>query len=393
MQFYLNPVSICYEDNDYIYFLLNSSDQIKIQKATTNKIYIEKLYRSGDVLEKIELFFGTDTTVSLIKNKTITTNKYETLSMYSRTQGYHTTFNNNTSISSLPYKTLLILGAGALGTHVLWSSLSYGINKIIIVDYDVVDESNLNRQLYYSREDIGKSKIKTLAQKSLVKNENQIIHFESIKISEQKDLQKITNKYQDIDLIVKAIDTPSNILEIINKEAVVRKIPFISGGFNQNYLVIDHIYIPDKTTCLNCRNTSDIPMYGKKITNIGATTPEMPQLLAGYMIKYITDIMTNNVLNIKYNEYIAYDLNIQQIYKQEHKLENKVCSVCKMNNIINKPDEKSIFNVKSVTMVVIWYLCVLAISSILPPAFSIYISVALIVLISIISGIGKATLF
>jgi molybdopterin/thiamine biosynthesis adenylyltransferase len=51
------------------------------------------------------------------------------------------------------------LGIGGLGSVVLMNVLRLGVKKTIIVDYDVVDTHNLNRQIMYSLEDVGKSKI------------------------------------------------------------------------------------------------------------------------------------------------------------------------------------------------------------------------------------------
>ena len=51
------------------------------------------------------------------------------------------------------------MGVGGLGSVVMIALLRMGLNKIIIVDYDVVDNHNMNRQLMYSVKDIGKNKI------------------------------------------------------------------------------------------------------------------------------------------------------------------------------------------------------------------------------------------
>lgn len=56
---------------------------------------------------------------------------------------------------------MLILGVGGLGSSVLMNVLRLGIKKAIIVDYDVVDIHNLNRQIMFSIDDIGKSKVES----------------------------------------------------------------------------------------------------------------------------------------------------------------------------------------------------------------------------------------
>ena len=54
---------------------------------------------------------------------------------------------------------VMIAGAGGLGTHQAQQLLRMGINKIYLYDNDVVEMSNLNRQLFYGKDDIGKNKV------------------------------------------------------------------------------------------------------------------------------------------------------------------------------------------------------------------------------------------
>jgi len=60
---------------------------------------------------------------------------------------------------------VLVIGAGGLGSPVLFYLAAAGIGTIGIVDYDCVDESNLQRQIIHSTSDIGKMKIDSAAEK------------------------------------------------------------------------------------------------------------------------------------------------------------------------------------------------------------------------------------
>jgi len=67
----------------------------------------------------------------------------------------------------LKKSSVLVVGAGGLGSPVLLYLAAAGVGRIGIVEFDVVDESNLQRQVLYTTEDVGKSKAQ-LAKKRLM---------------------------------------------------------------------------------------------------------------------------------------------------------------------------------------------------------------------------------
>lgn len=69
--------------------------------------------------------------------------------------------------TKLKQSKVLVVGAGGLGSPVLLYLAAAGVGKIGIVDFDVVDLSNLHRQVLYQVEDIGRSKAQ-LAKKRLL---------------------------------------------------------------------------------------------------------------------------------------------------------------------------------------------------------------------------------
>ena len=65
---------------------------------------------------------------------------------------------------------VLVIGSGGLGSPLLLYLAAAGVGKIGIVDFDVVEESNLQRQVLFSVEDLGKSKAETAKKKILSLN-------------------------------------------------------------------------------------------------------------------------------------------------------------------------------------------------------------------------------
>ncbi|HES9802857.1 TPA: ThiF family adenylyltransferase, partial [Streptococcus pneumoniae] len=167
----------------------------------------------------------------------------------------------------------------------------YGVRKLIVADYDIIEPSNLNRQILYTESDVGKEKINVLSQKIHKYNSDVQVVPISIKVSSVEELENIVAEYGSIDFIVKAIDTPIDIIKIVNQFAVSHKISYISGGFNGCYLIIDNIYIPTIGSCFACRNINkDINKYTLSDKTKWPTTPEMPAILGGIMTNLIIKI-------------------------------------------------------------------------------------------------------
>jgi len=61
--------------------------------------------------------------------------------------------------------TIIVAGVGGLGCFVSQLLVRAGIGKLILIDNDMVSESDLNRQILYTTKDIGESKVKIAAQK------------------------------------------------------------------------------------------------------------------------------------------------------------------------------------------------------------------------------------
>src|SRR5471032_1932533 len=67
---------------------------------------------------------------------------------------------------------VLLIGAGGLGSPLGLYLAAAGIGRIGLVDFDVVDFSNLQRQVIHSTKDVGRNKIDSAAEKMLAINPN-----------------------------------------------------------------------------------------------------------------------------------------------------------------------------------------------------------------------------
>ena len=63
------------------------------------------------------------------------------------------------ALNYLSTKTVLVLGVGGVGGYVVEGLVRSGVGKIIVIDKDVVDETNLNRQIIALESTIGEKKV------------------------------------------------------------------------------------------------------------------------------------------------------------------------------------------------------------------------------------------
>jgi len=89
---------------------------------------------------------------------------------------------------------VLVVGSGGLGSPLLLYLAAAGIGKIGIVDFDVVDDSNLQRQVLFSQNDIGRPKVEAAKEKLLALNPHIIIDIYNEKIT-AKNAKRILEHY------------------------------------------------------------------------------------------------------------------------------------------------------------------------------------------------------
>lgn len=111
-----------------------------------------------------------------------------------------------------------IAGLGGLGSNAAVSLARAGIGRLVLVDFDKVEKSNLNRQ-YYSLDQVGKPKTEAL------KENIEKINPEVIIETHNKKLEKgsIEKTFEDVDVVIEALDRAE--MKTIFVEEVLSKLP------------------------------------------------------------------------------------------------------------------------------------------------------------------------
>ena len=120
---------------------------------------------------------------------------------------------------------VIIIGAGGLGCPLGLYLAGAGIGEITLVDNDIIEISNLNRQIAFTNDDVGKSKSDTL--KVSMINLNPTVKVISIK--DRLSSENISNLFYKKNLVVDCTDNFET-RHLIAKECLVQKIPMSFGS-------------------------------------------------------------------------------------------------------------------------------------------------------------------
>lgn len=97
---------------------------------------------------------------------------------------------------------VLIVGAGGLGAPLIQYLTAAGVGTIGIVDFDVVDESNLQRQVLFTMEDIGRPKVEVARERIIAQNP----HIRVIAFNEQLTSKNALEIIKNYDLVADGTD-------------------------------------------------------------------------------------------------------------------------------------------------------------------------------------------
>ena len=153
-------------------------------------------------------------------------------------------------INQLKNKTVAIVGIGGVGGYVAESLARSGVGKLILVDYDVVDETNINRQIIALHSTIGKEKVSLMEERIHdICEDTQVVSYR-IMYGEENRYDIISEK---IDFLVDACDIVRS-KQILITECLNRGIPFISSMGTGNRLD------PSKLTVTDLAKTEGDPL-------------------------------------------------------------------------------------------------------------------------------------
>jgi len=141
---------------------------------------------------------------------------------------------------------VLCIGAGGLGSPVAFYLAAAGVGTIGVIDNDVVDMSNLQRQILHTNDRVGMPKVES-AQKTLNALNPDV---KVIPINERLSSENVMRIIKDYDIVINGCDNfPTRYL--INDACVMAKKPLVDGSIFQ-FEGQATVFYPDRGPCYRC---------------------------------------------------------------------------------------------------------------------------------------------
>lgn len=161
---------------------------------------------------------------------------------------------------------IALLGVGGLGSWAAYALACCGVGELVLVDGDVVEESNFNRQILYRERDIGRPKTEAAAEA--------LAEFDSacrlVPLPRRLDgVDAIAEVIEGADFVVNAADWPAHDIERwTNAACVTAGVPFITMSHSPPVARVGPLYVPGVTGCYACQESAyraSHPLYDELV--------------------------------------------------------------------------------------------------------------------------------
>lgn len=234
---------IAYDDQQTLSVISGPYGVIKIESESVEYL-VEALIKTGSILfGKEHDIFGC---IEYLENP-----------ITSRTASYLCSVSNNCSqvceaIHNIQNAKVCIIGCGGIGSLSAINIAGAGVRNIQLIDEDIIELSNLNRQFFWRKQDLGRQKVDVLARELSERYSHINLSVMEEKV-ESNNIQEITQGY---DLIFLTADEPLGIgVEELKSLAYKGLIKLIACGYFHSNLIVEYVtnsYVKsDKHTKLN----------------------------------------------------------------------------------------------------------------------------------------------
>ncbi len=184
---------------------------------------------------------------------------------------------------------VLIVGCGGLGSTIAVYLAASGIGKIHLVDFDLIDNSNLHRQVFYTLDDVGKPKAATLANFIKQRAPFTEVNFSNIAVTKETVFELIST----VDIVVDGTDSlPTKYL--LNDACVLKNKPLVYGSLYKFDGYVASFNLPKKNGLFSANLRDAFPEMATDIPNCetAGTLNAIVGLIATAQVNEVLKIIT-----------------------------------------------------------------------------------------------------
>src|SRR5690625_2176876 len=190
---------------------------------------------------------------------------------------------------SIEKSTVLVVGAGALGTVICNHLVRAGIVRLRIIDRDYVEISNLQRQMLFDEEDVENALPKAVAIKGKLEKINSNVTIEVL--TGNASIENIHELTEDVDVVLDGTDNFAT-RYLLNDICYKRNIPYSYGGVVSSR-GMTAFFVPEETPCMRCiiKQGAD---NGQTCDTVGVISPAV-DLVSSMQVTETLKYLTGNI--------------------------------------------------------------------------------------------------
>lgn len=227
-----------------VIFIGNAQQRIVVPK-TEMKLFdflATGLKTEEEIKEWIRLNSNQWNFETLLNSGVLTDYFIDTKDRNSREDVFYSLINGDNELrNEIREKTILLIGTGGIGNHMIQYFSRINVKKIIIVDADVVEETNLNRQILFTEDDLGKNKTSVIAEKIKKYSSTEIVGINKF-IRKPEDIKEIAEQ-NVVDFVVLSADSDIRLIKWCYESFALKGIPLTSCGYMGTLMISGPILV------------------------------------------------------------------------------------------------------------------------------------------------------